>query len=73
MRIGTTQAALAPLFITYLLVKVVHHLAGFKYDLVEEGVLNAKFAIDLASWGVVYAVTYFLLSKLAPQKSAPVR
>ncbi|WP_276498741.1 hypothetical protein [Pontibacter litorisediminis] len=64
MRKGTTQAALVPFFITYLTVKLVHFLAGFKYDLLEEGILHLKFAVDLATWGVVYAAIYFLFSKL---------
>ncbi|OKL41096.1 hypothetical protein A3841_14825 [Pontibacter flavimaris] len=70
MRKDTGPTAFLSLFITYLLVKVMHHLIGFEYDLFSEGLLNMKFIIDIASWGIVYAAVYFLLRKLLPRKGA---
>ncbi|PTX22738.1 hypothetical protein C8N40_101566 [Pontibacter mucosus] len=58
------------LLITYVLVKVVHNLAGFEYAIFSEGILNLKFLVDMASWAIVYAAVYFLLRKLLPQRGA---
>lgn len=45
----TKRTAFIPLFITYVVVKLVHNLIGFNYDLLSEGILNLKFLIDVAS------------------------
>ncbi|SFH26629.1 hypothetical protein SAMN05421739_1091 [Pontibacter chinhatensis] len=58
------------LIITYVVVKVVHSLIGFDYDIFSEGILNLKFLIDVASWAIVSAAVYFLLRKLLPQRGA---
>jgi hypothetical protein len=58
-----------PLFITYIIVKIAHNLAGFDYDLFSEGIMNAKFLIDIMSWVIVYALIYFLLRKILPQRN----
>ena len=50
--------------ITYIIVHIVYKLTGFYYN-IGEGILNFKFVIDIALWGVVYFVVYMLLKKLS--------
>jgi hypothetical protein len=58
---------LIPLFITYVVVKSVHWLAGFNYDIFNEGILNIKFLVDVFSWGGIYAIVYILLKTFIPK------
>lgn len=59
---------LLPLFITYVAVKAVHWLVGFDYHLFREGLFHSKLLIDLASWGIIYAIVYYLLKTFMPKK-----
>jgi hypothetical protein len=68
MNLDSKRAAFIPLLITYVVVKLVHNLAGFDYDILSEGILNLKFLIDVASWAIVYAAVYFLLRKWLSSK-----
>ena len=58
------------LIITYVVVKVIHNLAGFDYDIFTEGVLNMRLLLDVTSWVIVHAAVNFLLRKLLPEKGA---
>lgn len=60
------------LFITYGAVKLVHWLVGFDYDIFSEGIFSIKFLIDIASWGGIYAVVYFVLNAFFPNSHNPV-
>lgn len=62
-----------PLFITYVVVKLVHWLSGFDYDIFSEGIFNIKFLIDIASWGGIYAIVYLLLKALIPNRNNPIQ
>ncbi|WP_299822398.1 hypothetical protein [uncultured Pontibacter sp.] len=70
MNTNSRVFAFIPLLITYILVKIVHKLAGFEYDIFTEGVFTLKFVLDIASWVFIYGVVYFLFKKLSPQKNA---
>lgn len=50
--------------ITYIIVHIVYKLTGFYYN-IGEGILNFKFIIDIALWGVVYFVVYMVIKKLS--------
>jgi len=49
---------------TFILVNVIHYLAGFDYKLHVEGIFTYKFLIDIASWVIVYIGVKFLLKKI---------
>lgn len=49
--------------ITYLIVKVIYKFTGFHYDF-SDGIINFRFLIDLALWGLVYLTVNFFLRKL---------
>ena len=52
------------IIITYIIVHIIYKLTGFYYNL-GDGILNFKFVIDIALWGVIYFVVYILLKKLS--------
>lgn len=70
MNMHSKRTTFISLILTYVIVKVVHSMVGFEYDIFSEGILNLKFLIDVASWAIVSAAVYFLLRKLLPQKGA---
>ena len=51
------------ILITYIIVHIVYKLTGFYYNF-GDGILNFKFVIDIALWGVVYFVVYIFVKKL---------
>jgi hypothetical protein len=69
MKNSNSFISLVLILLTYVIVKIGHKLAGFHYDIFSEGIMNVKFLIDIMSWGIVYAILYFLLKKLLPLKN----
>lgn len=69
MKKNSKTIGFVSLFITYLVVKVVHSFAGFHFDPFSEGIFNIKFLIDIKSWGIISTMVYFLMKRLLPQKS----
>ncbi|MFB9865503.1 hypothetical protein [Rufibacter immobilis] len=72
MKNNNKSSQLLSLFITYVVVKIVHYLVGFAYDPFTEGLLTSKLLIDFASWAVVYLLVYFIVKKASFRKSASV-
>ncbi|WP_181304021.1 hypothetical protein [Rufibacter sp. XAAS-G3-1] len=70
MENSTWKTRLLPLLITFVVVKLVHHLAGFDYDIFLEGVFTVRFLLDIGTWVAVYVVVSFLLKKVFPSKEA---
>jgi hypothetical protein len=57
-------STLITILITYIIVHIVYKLTGFYYNF-GEGILNFKFVMDIALWGVVYFIVYILLKNLS--------
>ena len=70
MNMHSKRTTFISLIITYVVVKVIHILAGFEYDIFSEGILNLKFLVDVAFLAIVHAAVNFLLRKLLSQKGA---
>ena len=52
------------ILITYIIVKIIHKLAGFHYNLFNEDIISINFFIDIMSWVIIYGITYFIIKKL---------
>ncbi|GGK77262.1 hypothetical protein ACD591_20460 [Rufibacter glacialis] len=48
------------ILLTYVVVKVVKKVIGFNYNPFKEGIMTVNFLVDVAIWGTVYAILYFL-------------
>jgi hypothetical protein len=57
------------IIISYIIVKIAYKLSGFKYDF-SEGIINVRYLIHIIIWGIIYAIVYFLLKKLLPNKTS---
>ncbi|QNF31227.1 hypothetical protein HUW51_00275 (plasmid) [Adhaeribacter swui] len=69
MKFNYSRFGFTHLVVTYIIVKVVHYLVGFHYNPFQEGLLTYKLLIDISSWGMVAALTYFLFKQLLPEKN----
>ncbi|QMU28133.1 hypothetical protein [Adhaeribacter radiodurans] len=67
---NNSQFGFAHLVVTYIIVKVVHHLAGFHYNPFQDGLLTYKLLVDILSWGMA-GLIYFLSKRLWPQRISP--